>query len=84
MRAAVCGGAVLLACAGLVACGGKQEADGPPAITVDVAPVLVSSIQQTIRADAVIYPRQQSAIVPKLSAPIHALRVQREIGRAHV
>ena len=77
MRAAVLGVAAILACAGLAACGEKEEAEGPPAITVDVAPVLVSSIQQTIRTDAVIYPRQQSAIVPKLSAPIHALRVQR-------
>ncbi len=39
-------------------------------MTVDVAPVLLSKIQRTIRADGLLYPRQQAAIVPKISAPV--------------
>ena len=46
-------------------------------VTVDVAPALLSSIQRTIRAEGVLYPRQQAAIVPKIAAPIHKAYVQR-------
>lgn len=59
------------------ACAQTAEDDGAPVVTVDVAPVLVSSIQQMVRGDALIYPRQQSALVPKIAAPIHALYVKR-------
>ena len=65
---------VLLASAG---CRHAAVPDAAPVVTVDVAPVLLSSIQQVVRADAVIYPKQQSALVPKIAAPIHALHVQR-------
>jgi multidrug efflux pump subunit AcrA (membrane-fusion protein) len=44
---------------------------------VDVAPVLLSKIQRTIRADGLLYPRQQAAIAPKISAPIRKWYVQR-------
>jgi multidrug efflux pump subunit AcrA (membrane-fusion protein) len=46
-------------------------------VTVDVAPVLQSPIQRTIRAEALLYPRQQAAIVPKISAPVKRSYVQR-------
>jgi HlyD family secretion protein len=46
-------------------------------VTVDVAPVLQSPIQRTIRAEGLLYPRQQAAIVPKISAPVKRLYVQR-------
>ena len=46
-------------------------------VTVDVAPVLLSKIQRTIRADGLLYPRQQAAIVPKVSAPVKKVYVQR-------
>src|SRR5262249_53534502 len=39
--------------------------------------VLSAPIQRTVRADAVIYPKQQAAIVPKVVAPIKALHVTR-------
>ncbi|HEV3139659.1 MAG TPA: hypothetical protein VGY57_04040, partial [Vicinamibacterales bacterium] len=48
-----------------------------PVVTVDVAPVLLSQIQRTVRADGVLYPRQQAAIVPKITAPIKRTAVQR-------
>jgi multidrug efflux pump subunit AcrA (membrane-fusion protein) len=65
------------ACASLWACSRKGEQGSGPVVTVDVAPVLLSQIQRTIRAQGVIYPRQQAAIVPKVAAPIKKAFVQR-------
>jgi len=62
--------AVIVAAALAAACHGKSEEEVAPVVTVDVAPVLLKSIQRTIRADGLLYPRQQAAIVPKISAPI--------------
>jgi len=59
------------------ACGQKAEEASAPVVTVDVAPVLLSTIQQIVRADGLVYPRQQSALVPKVAAPVHALHVKR-------
>ena len=59
---------IVLAAALLAGCGGKKEAETEPVVTVDVAPVLLSQIQRTIRADGLLYPRQQAAMAPKISA----------------
>jgi multidrug efflux pump subunit AcrA (membrane-fusion protein) len=58
-------------------CHRKAEEEATPVVTVDVAPVLLSQIQRTIRAEGLLYPRQQAAIVPKISAPIKKTYVQR-------
>src|SRR4051794_15513439 len=58
-------------------CRAKPEPETTPVVTVDVAPVLRSRIQQTIRADAVLYPLQQAAIVAKISAPVRKVYVDR-------
>ena len=60
---------VLAACAALLAGGCSRESNEEPnpVVTVDVAPVLSSSIEQKVTADALIFPRQQSAIVPKIT-----------------
>jgi len=55
---------------------GKEE-EQAPVVTVDVAPVLLSQIQRTIRADGLLYPKQQAAIVPKVAAPIKRNAVQK-------
>jgi HlyD family secretion protein len=68
---------IVVACATLAACGHKGEEETAPVVTVDVAPVLLSQIQRTVRAEAVVYPKQQAAIVPKVSAPIRRTLVQR-------
>jgi multidrug efflux pump subunit AcrA (membrane-fusion protein) len=65
-----------LLCAALGACGHKAD-EASPVVTVDVAPVLLSKIERTIRADAVLYPRQQAAIVPKIAGPVKKTYVQR-------
>src|SRR6478672_9331926 len=65
-------------CLFIAGCGrGKSEEQPAPVVTVDVAPVLLSSIQRTIRTGGLIYPRQQAAIVPKIAAPIRRTYVQR-------
>ena len=58
-------------------CGKKEQEAPPPVVTVDVAPVLNSQIQQKVRAEAVIYPLQQAAVVTKISAPVKKVYVER-------
>ena len=43
------------------------EAEPTSEVTVDVAPVLNSEIQLKFTADAVLYPLEQAAIVPKIA-----------------
>ena len=68
---------LLVAALAVSSCGGKKEEETAPVVTVDVAPVLLSKIQRTIRADGLLYPRQQAAIAPKISAPVKKTYVQR-------
>jgi multidrug efflux pump subunit AcrA (membrane-fusion protein) len=81
VRSAIGRGAALtilgVAALSLAACRGKGEEQSAPVVTVDVAPVLLSRIQRTVRAEGLVYPRQQAAIVPKISAPIKRTLVQR-------
>jgi RND family efflux transporter MFP subunit len=44
---------------------------------VQVAPVEKTTIQRTINAQAVLFPHQQAAIVPKISAPVQKFLVKR-------
>jgi HlyD family secretion protein len=67
----------LVATLALVGCHHESEPDAAPVVTVDVAPVLNAGIQRVIRADAIIYPREQAAIVPKVTAPIKAVHVEK-------
>src|SRR5690349_5872951 len=53
------------------------EAEPTSEVTVDVAPVLNSEIQLKFTADAVLYPVQQAAIVPKITAPVKKFYVER-------
>ena len=72
---------VLILAATLVSsCSRKNEAQPEQeehTVTVDVAPVLSSSISLKVRADALLFPLQQSAIVPKISAPVRKFYVDR-------
>ena len=70
---------IVLVCLVLTACRGKKEEAAAPVVTVDVAPVLLSQIQQTVRGDGLVYPKQQAAIVPKVVAPIRKAFVQRGV-----
>src|ERR1700730_3444352 len=55
----------------------KDKGDQEPTVTVQVAPVEKTSIEHTVTAQAVLFPRQQAAIVPKISAPVQKFLVKR-------
>ena len=55
----------------------EEKAEEEHVVTVDVAPVLSSPISQKVTADALLYPLQQAAIVPKISAPVKKFYVDR-------
>jgi len=46
-------------------------------VTVQVAPVEKTTIEHTITTQAILFPRQQAAIVPKISAPVQKFLVKR-------
>ena len=58
------------------ACSGKGG-NTEPEVTVQVAPVEKTTIQHTVNTEAVLFPRQQAAIVPKISAPVAKFLVKR-------
>src|SRR5712691_1908790 len=63
-------GATLAGCRG-------QEKEAEPIAPVQVAPAIRGSIRQIVTADAVLYPRDQANIMPKISAPIRRFLVNR-------
>jgi len=65
-------GAVLLQ----TACS-KKEAESGPEVTVQAAKVEKRSIRQVIRTEAVLYPKNQAAITPKIVAPVKTFYVNR-------
>ena len=60
----------------LVACR-KQEKEEKPIVPVAVAPAIRGSIREIVTADAILYPRDQANIVPKISAPVRRFLVNR-------
>src|ERR1700730_4980992 len=54
-----------------------SEKPAEPTVSVQVVPVKKATIEQTVTSEAVLYPLAQSAIVPKISAPIKAFYVNR-------
>src|SRR6202166_4135228 len=55
----------------------SDKGDQEPTVTVQVTPVEKTTIQHTISAQAILFPRQQAAIVPKISAPVRKFLVKR-------
>jgi multidrug efflux pump subunit AcrA (membrane-fusion protein) len=60
----------------LAACTAKP-AEAPPVVPVQVAPAIRGSIRNIVTADAILYPRDQANIMPKISAPVRRFLVQR-------
>jgi HlyD family secretion protein len=61
----------------LSGCPSKQESEIAPTVTVQVATAEEKPIQDVVTADAVLYPCEQAAIVPKLNAPVKKFYVER-------
>jgi HlyD family secretion protein len=66
------GTALCLGCA----CSSEPK-DAEPAVPVQIVSVTRANLQQTITTDAVLFPVAQSAIVPKISAPVKKFYVNR-------
>ena len=68
--AAVAGLLVSAGCSG-------EKADKEPTVSVQVAQVEKTTIQHIIKTQAVLFPRQQAAIVSKISAPVQKFQIKR-------
>jgi HlyD family secretion protein len=60
----------------LTACS-KEPSEKEPIVPVQIAAVEKTTIQHTVVAEAVLFPLAQSAIVPKISAPVKTFMVTR-------
>ena len=63
-------------CVTLAACS-KEETEPEPVSPVQVAPAVRGTIHEVITADAVLFPRDQANIVPKITAPVSRFLVNR-------
>lgn len=73
LSAAAVAGTLALLLAGCSSESGEKEA----AVPVEVVSVKRTSIQRLITAEAVLYPLQQAALTPKVSAPVKKFYVKR-------
>ena len=55
----------------------KEAADKEPNVAVEIVPVEKKTIEHTVETDAVLFPLAQSAITPKINAPVQKFYVQR-------
>lgn len=55
----------------------SDKGDTEPTVAVQVAAVEKTTIQHTITTQAILFPKQQAAIVPKISAPVRKFLVKR-------
>ena len=61
----------------LSSCSKNEEADVRPEVTAQVMKIDAHDLRQHIVVDAVLYPRDQAAIQPKITAPVAKFYVQR-------
>src|SRR5438270_188662 len=55
----------------------SKKADTEPTVTVQLSPVEKQTIQHTVTTQAILFPKQQAAIVPKITAPVQKFLVKR-------
>jgi HlyD family secretion protein len=55
----------------------KDSGEKEPAVPVQVVTVRKETIQRTVTAEAILFPLQQAAITPKISAPVKTFYVKR-------
>jgi multidrug efflux pump subunit AcrA (membrane-fusion protein) len=59
-----------------VACSNKEKEEQPE-VTVQVAPAEKGTVEEVVTAEAILYPIDQAALTPKVSAPVKAFYVNR-------
>ncbi len=69
--------AFVLASLSLVCACSKPEKETGPVVSVQVAEVRQTSLEKIISTEAVLFPLQQAAITPKISAPVKRFTVNR-------
>jgi RND family efflux transporter MFP subunit len=67
--------AIMAGCAG--GCSSKETAEQAPTVSVQAATAQDAPIEDRVSADATLYPRDQAAIVPKVTAPVKKFFVER-------
>ena len=67
---------IMMSLAAMTACSGKEK-EPEPVAPVEIVAVEKGVVQQKVTADAVLFPVAQSALVPKISAPIKNFLVNR-------
>ena len=67
---------VILLASLMVACSGKEKEEQPE-VTVQVAQAERGKIEQVIRTEAILFPKDQAALTPKISSPVRAFYVNR-------
>ncbi|HET9408072.1 MAG TPA: efflux RND transporter periplasmic adaptor subunit [Candidatus Sulfotelmatobacter sp.] len=68
---------LLMVCAVLAASACSKKENNEQVVSVQVAPVEQTTIEHTVNTEAVLFARQQAAIVPKISAPVQKFLVKR-------
>ncbi len=58
-------------------CSKKKEAEAEPVIPVQLTPVSTGSIERIITAEGILRAKDQSAVMPKISAPVSRFYVNR-------
>src|SRR6185312_14158826 len=61
----------------IAGCKDNDEKEPVPLVNVQVAEVKPADLTETVTVDAVLWPINQAAITPKISAPVAAFHVQR-------
>ena len=77
IRPSRCRIAVLALAASVLAGCSKKEEEPQPVVTVQTAVAQKTSIEEVISAEAVLFPRNQAAITPKVVAPVKQFMVNR-------
>src|SRR5512137_1746841 len=67
-------GALLMFASG---CSKPEEKEKEPVVPVRVTAAAKASIRRVILAQAILYPRDQAAVVPKVTAPVREFHVNR-------
>src|SRR5258708_33968263 len=60
----------------------KDKGDKEPTVSVQVAPVEKTTIQHVIKSQAILFPKQQAAIVSKITAPAQKFLIKRATPEA--
>ncbi len=68
--------AIVAGLALLAGCSSGKE-NNEPVVSVQVAPVEKTTIEHTVTTQAILFPHDQAAIVPKISAPVEKFLVNR-------